>query len=79
MKIPALTNDDRRTEMPIYEYICAKCNFEFQLRLPLSESDKAVTCPQCNAKAQKLFSSFGCKTGGNLQASKKPFRKPADG
>ncbi len=61
--------------MPIYEYICTKCNFEFEQKLAMSESDRTITCPNCNAPAQKQFSSFGCKTGGNLQASEKPFRK----
>lgn len=63
--------------MPIYEYVCTKCNFEFDLRLPFSESDKAVTCLKCKAPTQKLHSSFGCKTGGNIQAAEKPFRKNA--
>jgi len=61
--------------MPIYEYACTKCNSEFELRLLFSESDKAITCPKCKAPAQKLYSSFGCKTGGNIQAAEKPFRK----
>jgi putative FmdB family regulatory protein len=63
--------------MPIYEYFCSKCNMEFELRLLFSEADKSVTCPKCNTKAKKQFSSFGCKTGSALQASEKPFRKYA--
>jgi putative FmdB family regulatory protein len=62
--------------MPIYEYICINCSHQFDLRLPFSEAEREITCPRCSGKAQKLFSSFGCKTGGNLQASEKPFRKP---
>ncbi len=61
--------------MPIYEYVCPGCNLEFEIKRPMSESDKATNCPQCNSSARKQFSSFGCKTGGNLQASEKPFRK----
>ena len=61
--------------MPIYEYACTKCKREFELRLPFSESDKVVTCPKCNTPGQKLYSSFGCKTGGNIQAAEEPFRK----
>lgn len=65
--------------MPIYEYVCTKCNSEFEIRRPISEAEKATNCPKCRAPAQKQFSSFGCKTGGNLQASEKPFRKPISG
>jgi putative FmdB family regulatory protein len=61
--------------MPIYEYACPKCKSEFELKLPFSESAKAVNCPKCQAPSRKLFSSFGCKTGGNLQASEKAYRK----
>jgi len=63
--------------MPIYEYICNKCKIQFELRLPFSETDKLIKCPKCNVKANKQFSSFGCKTGGNIQASEKPFRENA--
>ena len=61
--------------MPVYEYLCPKCNIEFELRRPFSEADKAAVCPKCNSEAQKLISSFGSKTGSYIQASGKPFRK----
>jgi len=52
--------------MPIYEYLCTKCTLEFELRRSFSEADKPVTCPKCNAKAQKLVSGFASKTGGSI-------------
>jgi len=61
--------------MPVYEYLCTKCNIEFELRRPFSEADKAALCPKCNSEAQKLISAFGSKTGSYIQASGKPFRK----
>ncbi|MFC1999702.1 zinc ribbon domain-containing protein [Chloroflexota bacterium] len=60
--------------MPIYEYLCPKCNVEFELRRPFSEADKSASCPNCNSKAQKLVSGFASKTGSYIQASGKPFR-----
>lgn len=63
--------------MPIYEYFCPKCNSEFELMRPFSESKNAAECPKCKAEAQKLVSGFASKTGDNLQSSSKPFRKQA--
>jgi putative FmdB family regulatory protein len=65
--------------MPIYEYVCTQCKSEFELRRPFIDSNKAIACPKCKSPAEKLYSSFGCKTGGNLQASDKPFRKSPGG
>ena len=61
--------------MPIYEFICNKCNTEFELRLSYSQANSTPLCPKCYSDAQRLTSSFACKTGGNLQAAEKPFRK----
>jgi|WetSurMetagenome_2_1015567.scaffolds.fasta_scaffold145120_2 putative FmdB family regulatory protein len=63
--------------MPIYEYACPQCKHEFQLRLSFSESDSTALCPKCYAISQRLTSSFACKTGGNIQAAEKAFRKDA--
>jgi putative FmdB family regulatory protein len=61
--------------MPIYEYLCAKCGIEFELRRSFSEVDKPARCPKCNSKAQKLVSGFASKTGSSIQPPGKPFRK----
>ena len=61
-------------KMPIYEYFCPKCSTQFELRRSFSDSDKLAQCAKCNSDAQKLTSSFACKTGGNIQAAEKPFR-----
>ena len=63
--------------MPIYEFLCSKCNTEFELRLSYSQANSTALCPKCYSDAQRLTSSFACKTGGNLQAAEKPFRKNA--
>ena len=61
--------------MPTYEYVCPKCKTEFELRRPMSESDKTATCPHCGSEAQKLISGFVSKTGSYTQGVAKPFRK----
>jgi putative FmdB family regulatory protein len=60
--------------MPLYEYICPQCKSEFELRLSIDANCTPV-CPKCYSEAQRLISSFACKTGGNIQAAEKPFRQ----
>jgi putative FmdB family regulatory protein len=61
--------------MPIYEYICNKCQAQFDLRLSLDQANSTALCPRCYADARKVISSFSAKTGSYLQATSKPFRK----
>jgi putative FmdB family regulatory protein len=61
--------------MPIYEYLCPQCQNEFELRVSFDEANCTPLCPKCNSQAQRLISSFACKTGGNIKAAEKPFRK----
>jgi putative FmdB family regulatory protein len=63
--------------MPIYEYLCPACNSEFELRLSFSAASITAPCPKCHTTSTRLISSFACKTGSNLQATEKAFRKPA--
>jgi putative FmdB family regulatory protein len=51
--------------MPMYEYRCAACGHQFELRQKFS--DKPVTeCPECGGEVQKLISqtSFALKGSG---------------
>ena len=42
--------------MPIYQYLCPKCNLKFELKQ--SFSDKSiVVCPKCQNGARRLFST----------------------
>ena len=61
--------------MPIYEFYCPQCKNEFELRFSFVQTDSTTLCPKCHSPAQRLISSFACKTGGNVQAAEKPFRK----
>ncbi|MBI5666078.1 MAG: zinc ribbon domain-containing protein [Nitrospirae bacterium] len=57
--------------MPIYEYLCLKCNDKFSLLQSLYPADKSTECPRCSSKeVKKVISSFSCATGsGNSSSS----------
>jgi putative FmdB family regulatory protein len=61
--------------MPIYEYVCDKCQARFDLRLLLDQSNCTALCPRCYADTRRVISSFSAKTGSYLQATSEPFRK----
>jgi len=61
--------------MPIYEYICPRCNKVIELRLSFYDTTCTTLCPTCYSSVERLISSFACKTGGNIQATEKPFRE----
>ncbi|QTA86389.1 FmdB family zinc ribbon protein [Desulfonema magnum] len=43
--------------MPIFEYLCKKCNHQFE-ELILSANDPAPKCPKCqNENVEKLMSA----------------------
>lgn len=44
--------------MPIYEYHCENCDYDFELLQGINESHSA-TCPTCNKKAKKKISIPG--------------------
>jgi len=41
--------------MPVYQYLCPKCNLKFELKQSFSD-ESIVTCPKCQNGAQRLFS-----------------------
>ena len=61
--------------MAIYEYLCPKCQAEFEVMRPMSEAGKVAVCPRCGSEGQRLLSGFGSKTGSYVQSPGKPFRK----
>jgi len=54
--------------VPIYEYICAKCEHEFEQLL--MDRDQKVKCPECgSAKTKKQFSVFAHKSDSGFTSS----------
>ncbi|MBN2463537.1 MAG: FmdB family transcriptional regulator [Dehalococcoidia bacterium] len=41
--------------MPVYQYLCPKCNLKFDLKQSFSD-ESIVTCPKCQNGARRLFS-----------------------
>jgi len=50
----------RRLAMPVYEFICEKCDRKFSLILALAEYEKKkFVCPKCkSAKVKRQLSTF---------------------
>jgi putative FmdB family regulatory protein len=40
--------------MPIYQYLCPKCNLKFELKRSFSD-ESIVACPKCQNGARRLF------------------------
>jgi putative FmdB family regulatory protein len=53
--------------MPVYEFRCAECGYQFSLMRPMSQSGEESDCPRCKASgARRLMSSFAAiGTPGN--------------
>lgn len=62
--------------MPIYEYICTKCNERFSLLQNVNTTEKDTACPGCSSeKVKKLMSSFSCSAGSDsVYSSSMPSR-----
>jgi len=51
--------------MPIYEYICTKCQHKFE-QLVLPGKEVKIVCPKCQSpEVKKLLSAFGIGGGGS--------------
>jgi putative FmdB family regulatory protein len=50
--------------MPIYEYLCEKCERRFEKLVRSAGAD--VSCPDCRSpKVRRLFSVFGLNLGAS--------------
>ena len=51
-------------EMPVYEYVCTSCEYEFEmLARSMSDRDEA-RCPKCHGvKVQRKLSVFAARSG----------------
>ncbi|MBW7929195.1 MAG: zinc ribbon domain-containing protein [Fimbriimonadaceae bacterium] len=41
--------------MPLYDYTCQKCGFEFEMTRPMSEASLPATCPVDGGEAKRAF------------------------
>ena len=50
--------------MPVYEYLCEKCNHSFSVKMSMAEHEQmTVKCPACKGKkVTPHFSTFYVKT-----------------
>lgn len=56
--------------MPLYEFQCTGCSHTFEQLMSLSSTNP--DCPNCRGKSvEKLFSTFGCKSGDGFTSSVK--------
>ena len=52
--------------MPIYEYVCKKCEAAFELLIRGDSDRKSAQCPECSSKRiEKQFSVFGMSGGSS--------------
>jgi putative FmdB family regulatory protein len=40
--------------MPIYQYVCSKCNTNFELKQSFND-ESIASCPKCKSNAKRLF------------------------
>lgn len=64
--------------MPLYEYYCADCKTKFDALRPMSQSDAAIQCKNCESartsRVLSLFAAFaGQKSDGAAQSSSSGF------
>ncbi len=65
--------------MPLYNYHCKKCNFEFTELRRVSEIDDPIDCPECGVShTQRMLTGFAVgavSTGPTTsQPANSPFR-----
>ncbi|MHC4457873.1 MAG: FmdB family zinc ribbon protein [Planctomycetota bacterium] len=60
--------------MPLYEYNCEKCKYNFD-RLVMS-MDSQVKCPICQGDVQKLMSTFSVGAPDNVADNLPPSMAP---
>lgn len=51
--------------MPIYEYICCRCNNKFSLLQSVKAADQDAKCPECGTWAKKTVSAFSCTSSSD--------------
>ncbi len=56
--------------MPIYEYVCVKCEKSFGVLQKMGATEKDTSCPECGSgEVKKKLSAFCCSPGGEHSSS----------
>ncbi|HTS17865.1 MAG TPA: zinc ribbon domain-containing protein [Verrucomicrobiae bacterium] len=59
--------------MPLYEFVCAKCERDFESLVRSSKWEGSVACPHCGStKLTKKLSVFAAQGGGATSSASAP-------
>lgn len=50
--------------MPLYEYVCTKCETRFEELRPASRMDDSARCPDGHNSGKRVLSTFAAMTAG---------------
>ena len=50
--------------MPVYEYYCSSCKWQFEQLQPMSRAGKDAACPECGTVARRTLSVFAAVSRG---------------
>jgi putative FmdB family regulatory protein len=51
--------------MPLYEYVCDRCDTKFEELRPSVRMDEPAECPAGHARAHRVLSTFSAMTHGS--------------
>lgn len=55
--------------MPLYEYQCKECGYQFDALRPIKDADKPISCKQCSSnQTERQISVFFAQSGGRVVA-----------
>ena len=64
--------DDGVVIVPLYEYLCARCDVKFDLLRSFSQADAPAACPECQGQDSKraisLVASFSRSSDGSTRS-----------
>jgi putative FmdB family regulatory protein len=56
--------------MPVYEYVCQECGYNFDKMRPMSQADAPIVCTSCNSQSTKRkLSRFFASSEGRAIAT----------
>jgi putative FmdB family regulatory protein len=48
--------------MPLYEYVCDRCETKFEMLRPTARMDDRASCPRGHSSSKRVLSSFAALT-----------------